>query len=64
MHFAVDDIVEFAPGWCTEAEQGKLYRVLECFDDVRRAKIVPVECTLLIVPVESVTYDQIVKAEI
>ena len=63
MQFSEDDIVVFAPGWCTEAEKGKLYRVLECFDDVRRAKIAPVECSLSIVPVESVTYDQIVKAD-
>ena len=63
MHFAVDDTVKFVPGWCTEAEKGKLYRVLECFDDVRRAKIAPVECSLTIIPVESVSYDQIVKAD-
>ena len=64
MHFSEGDIVVFAPGWCTEAEKEKLYRVLESYDDVQRAKIAPVDRSLTIIPVESVTYAQIVRADV
>ena len=61
MSFAANDIVKFAPDFCSEAERDKLYIVLECYDDVQRAKIAPLECSLSITPVESVTYEMISK---
>ena len=62
MSFSKDDIVKFNPAFCSESERDKLYIILECYDDVQRAKIAPVECSLSIVPVESVTYEMIMKA--
>lgn len=59
--FKQDDLVRFDTKWCEPSEVGKAYRIIECFDDVQRAKIVPVETTLSIVPVESVTYEMIEK---
>lgn len=62
MSFAEKDIVKFNPAFCSESERDKLYIILECYDDVQRARIAPVECPLSIVPVESVTYEMIMKA--
>ena len=54
-HFEKDELVRFAPGFCSETEKDRQYRIIECFDDVQRAKIVPAECSLPIIPVESVS---------
>ena len=62
MTFTEKEIVKFNPVFCTESERDRLYVILECYDDEQRAKIAPVECSLPITPVESVTYDMIMKA--
>ena len=59
MLFSRNDIVKFNPEFCTDTEKDRLYIVLESYDDVRRAKVSPVECSLPIVPVESVSYEMI-----
>ena len=55
------DIVIFNSAFCSESEKGRKYIVLESYDDVQRAKITPLDSTLSIPPVESVTYDMIEK---
>lgn len=62
MQFSRNDIVKFNPEFCTDTEKDRLYIVLESYDDVQRAKVSPVECSLPIIPVESVSYEMIQKA--
>ena len=61
--FRENETVRFNAKWCSPDEVGRAYRIVECFDDVQRAHITPVETSLSIAPVEVVTYDMIEKME-
>lgn len=59
--FKAGDRVRFSKAWCEPSEIGKVYIVIEAFDDVQRALIIPEETTLTIIPSEKVTYEMIEK---
>ena len=57
--FVPGDIVRFAEAWCRDEEKDQLSIVKECYNDVQRAYIEPLECTMYFVPVSCVTYEMI-----
>ena len=55
-------LVKFRKGFCTETEANRIYIIIECHNDVRRAYIQPLHWNRLhgeIIPTELVTYDMI-----